>query len=389
MSVDETNRSRRQLLLTAATLAACGAVASFLPWRNWVSSSTSTPLASQLLRGGFFHRPPNYPPGTYYQASTALQRFAFEWDLNSGKNRIIEVSVPTHIADTHHIDRNLSVLGSQKTSHISLVDWKAGREIATHELPNQSYFYGHSAFTEDGTIMLAPMLEYTMTPGIGVFEFPSLKQIDFIKTEFGPAHQLAQLGNDEFFFGSSTKPMTANAIGLFNLKTRSVSYVNTGFGFEERRTVVAHVKDCGSSLIANVQRDGDNGYLTSGALISFDKTTRTVKTVIDRGALDFNTDMLSIDFDPSTGYAWITVPYQGRIEIWNLSAGSHVRTLKFKDGTRPTAISRWEDRNEVIVTTGHRFFAYDSKTGERREKSEQAWPHHLLDGGHCAHTRIV
>lgn len=312
--------------------------------------------------------------------------FAFEWDFASGESRLVEATLPIHIVDTHHIDRNLSILTSQKTNRMALIDWSVGREVKAIELADAGYFYGHALYSDDGTKILVPIFQGPGTSGFAIFEFPSLKQIDFIATSRGAAHQAIPLGGDTFFFGTTSDASKPNAFGILNLSSRSVRYIETGFGNSPKKTVVAHMKDCGDHVIANLQEPGNNGYLTNGALISFDKKTETTRAVIGRGVLDFNTDMLSIDFDPTSGYAWITVPYQNRIEVWNVARGSLVKTLHFPIEVQPTAISRLEDRDLVVVTTGHRFFAYNAKSIVRISTAEEKMPHHLLNGGHCAHT---
>ena len=168
-----------------------------------------------------------------------------------------------------------------------------------------------------------------------------------------------------------------------------MSEIETGLPVRPTPATIPHLKDCGDRIIANVQEAGESGYLKSGELVSFDKKTRVVKTEIPLGPLAFDSDMLSLEYDPRHDFAWITLPYLNRIEVWDLRRGNSVRHITFHQDIVPTAVSFLSSLDLVVVTSRSRFFAFNAGDASQNAKFEENLPHSLLRDGHTAHTRLV
>ena len=116
--------------------------------------------------------------------------------------------------------------------------------------------------------------------------------------------------------------------------------------------------------------------------------THTVKTEMPLGLNGLTNEMLSLDYDPATQYAWITLPSENRIQVWDLKSDSLVKTLEFGNEL-PSSVSYFDQLEMTIVSTKQRFYAFHSKTLARLTTAEETFPHQMLSDRVCSHTRIL
>lgn len=216
-----------------------------------------------------------------------------------------------------------------------------------------------------------------------------------MRTPLGSAHDIIPIdanspeSKDLFFFGVARKENGPPSFGIFDLENRSVSEVETNLSTRQTPATIPHLKDCGDRILANVQEAGDSGYLKNGELITFDKKTRVTKTEIPLDLLAFDSDMLSLEYDPHRDFVWITLPYLNRIEVWDLRRGKSVRHIAFRSDVSPTAVSFLSSLDLVVVTSRSRFFAFNARDASANAKFEENLPHSLLRNGHTTHTRLI
>ncbi len=390
--------NRRELLIGAVGATTAAAFAALLPRDRalFQSSIFNSSDPRSRLRGGYYQRPRfNYIPNALYSADAATEKHAFEWDLKTGAHKLVETTLPTHVVETHPIETQLSILTTQKTGRASIVDWSLAKQVTAVDLPEGGFFYGHMVFSNDGSKVLGAIFLKDQGAGVGIFEFPSLRLSGFVPTPMGAAHDIVSLGASEksskelFLFGMARKENGSPSFALFDLDQMKVREIDTGLPARETPPTIPHLKDCGDHIIANLQEARKAGHLKNGELISFDKKTQTARTEIRVGLLDFDTDMLSLEYDPVRDFAWITVPYQNRIEVWDLRRGQSVQHITFPSDVTPTSVSFLPDQELVIVTSQTRFFAFNASDASQNAKLEENFPHLLLRAGHTAHTRLI
>jgi hypothetical protein len=375
--------SRRQFLTSAATLSVAGALA---PYAKVAKLSQTRDLDSKIIRAGHFKFEPNQTALEYYSADDFKHKTVFEWNFKTGAVEHFDTSTVVHVVETHPVDSRLTALGTKRTNQISLVDWKSKREVTKSRFGKNQYYYGHAVFTDDGKHIITSSYVRGAASQICILEVPSLKIVDSVTLPRSIAHEIVNMGNNRFLFGIGAENEHPVAFGIFDFTTKEIQFFDTEFGVGEPEMAITHLKDCGDRYIANVNLWSN---LSDGALVSFDPKTNQVKTEITLGAEGLHSEMLSFEFDPTTHHAWITLPRQNEIKIWNLATDSLVKTLEFKRDQSPTAVSYIPQLSLALVTTPSRFLAFDSNTLRRRVEFESKVPNSLLFGGFTAHTRLV
>jgi hypothetical protein len=377
--------NRRMFLLAASSIGVAAAVAKYFPSQTSASKSVNP----ARLRGGGFLQGSLFSPKVRYHLSTEFtDGLIFDLDFANLKLRYSSTDIAVHVIETHPFDRELTVLATKRADKMALFDWRTHRQIADHRLENREFFYGHSVFTDDGRLLLATTFDEKVSRGaISIFDVPTLKRVAMVNVGAGSAHEICPLGGNRFIFGHRHGDVMA--FGKFDLATHSIENFPTEFHTKNGAFSMTHLKDCGDTFVANMNTyDPVSDQIGAGALVSIHKQTLQVKTEIPLGASGLGAEMLSLDYDPSTDYVWITIPTIGKIKIWNLGTDSLVTTLDFGNEL-PTGLSNVPNKGLTIVTTAQRFFVFDSKTLKRQESIESRWPHEVLSGRLCAHTRIV
>lgn len=344
--------------------------------------------SGQSLRGGYYRLPLNYSRNRPYKAANLDTKRVFDWNLSTRRVRSFDVSVATHVVETHPGDTNLSILATKNIDRISLLNWSTGEEVSHFQFASGEYFYGHGAYSDSGKLFIAPAHRGNGSSRLCIFEFPSLKLVDEIQVSRGISHDIVARGKDQFLFTVSAGVGKTAAFGFLDLPGRSVVFQEADVEKIGRDLIVGHLKDCGDRYIANVQI-AKNGDLANGSLVSIDKSTQSVRSEISVVNTTIKAEMLSLEYDPVTSYVWISVPNQDQIEVWDMKAGRQVQRLTFPKRTFPTGISSFPGLELVIVTTPTKFLAFNSRTLQRLEKVEEQAPHQVLDKGLLAHSRIV
>ncbi|CAN5677169.1 hypothetical protein BH10BDE1_BH10BDE1_17020 [soil metagenome] len=377
--------SRRQFLTSAATLTVAGAI---MPYAEIAKMMRSHSGELDLIRAGQVVFQPGLNAFDYLSADDVHQKSVFEWNIKNGNIRAFDTSTVVHVVETHPIDANLAVLGTKRTDQISMIDWNLKKEIFRNRLPLGQHFYGHAVFSDDGKYIVTSVHNRVGRSQICILEVPSLKIVDSIMVPHGTAHEMVNVGKNQFLFGVGNDQKHSVAFGMFDLATKQIIFYETEFGPSNNVLSITHLKDCGDRYIANVNLWNDL-EATRGALVSIDLKTKTVKTEIPLGDADLLSEMLSFEFEPFRDHAWITLPRQNQIKVWNLKTDSLVKTIGLGRSESPTAVTYLSQLDLSIVTTQSQFFAFDAKTFQRREAFEKTVPNSLLCGGVTAHTRLV
>lgn len=321
-------RSRRQILYGGASILGLAAVAKIgAPVAGSIFGESSE---GRFLHGGIIQKPEGFDRHNYYPATYFLNREAFRIDVRNLKATSIATTAAPHVVETHPIDRRFSVVGTQRSDTIALIDWKSGKEVASRKLLNKTFYYGHSVFSKSGDKILSSVV-HPATPRsiIEVLEFPSFKVLDEIEIERGIVHEIAHLADSKFVFGLTPfysldqKP----AFGLFDLSTKRAEYIEIPFAGS--RAVFSHLHKNHNRIIGEFFEDMPTVSQRLPAaqsqvthLLSLDLTSRAVAEIRDPGlknaVQEVGAQALSLAVDEVEDTLWVSFPDLAKIQIWNL-----------------------------------------------------------------------
>ena len=379
--------SRRKFLLAASTVAVSSAA--FVTNEDlqlFIKRSLKglqSPRSITHLRGGFFQTP--HGVNEYGPSELVTNKHVFNWDLATGKTKLIPVQAASHIVHTHPEDSTLSLVGTKHKDTISMVDWKSGKEISTYQLPSGSFFYGHSAFVPGEQHAIIPLRTQSGF-AVGIFEFPTLKMVDLVPTNSRLMHEIIPIGGSRFAMGFSSTPEQPPAFGLYDYKTRQLLEFPVPYKRPGLKMSIPHLQIHGDSkIIANLQIQ--NAYFQSG-LASFDLNTRETAVLLDPVQQKIG-ELLSFTYDPQHENVWITGPSDSIVYIWSIRNNELIHKIKFEGRPKLSNIGLVPDQNLMIIGTPDRLLAYDTKSFQRKPALEEKWPHEIARQGYCAHTRGI
>lgn len=386
-------RSRRRILYGGASILGLAALVKagvHIPHSIFGGSSSG-----RFLHGGIIQKPKSFHRHNYYPSSYFLNREVFRIDVRNMKSVSVPTKAAPHVVETHPIDRRFSVVGTQRSDTIALIDWKIGKEVDSRKLPDRSYYYGHSVFSQNGNLILSSVVQpATGRSVIEVLDCFSLKVIDEIEVERGIVHEIAHLNDDTFVFGITPvfslerKP----AFGILDLGARRVEYFEIPFAGS--KAVFSHLYKKEHLIIGEIFEDLPvwlkrlpAGQTQVTRLLSFDLKSHAVSEIKDPGLSDLaqevTTQALSLVVDPTEGTLWVSFPDQAKIQVWNLKDPSLVETIGFSMENSPRGIAFDAEAGRMLVSTEKSVMAFESKS--RKPVANLALP----TSGYCAHLRFT
>lgn len=375
-------QSRRDILLALGGLG----LGAFFNDVDVLAFASSTSGTGQKLLGGRFRIEGSFDPRGYHLSERFQARIAYRYDAGSNEVREIETKAAAHVIETHPFDMALSAVSSRRMDTLSIVDWNARREIATHKFDRNRFFYGHCSFSQNGNKLLATAVHLDDQIGrIYVFDFPSLKVLDVIVLNTGAPHDISAVGNDRFILGvGCTEKLPAQFV-VFNLKTRQLSFHPTLFGPGSNMELI-HLKMSGHHVHGALNLKS-KGKLDIGGLAQFDLRDSGVSIPMPPGASPAKSEILSVEFDDETGFAWLTVPWQSLVVIWDVRNKRPIHSI-----TTPAAVnsvSLLPAFDAMVVGGVFGFSVFDRKTFKPLPRLEAKLPSKIVRGYQVAHSRIV
>lgn len=387
-------RSRRKILLGSATVLGLAALLKGRGLKFGVSDSVSDSFggvnSAGFLRGGVIRRPVGFSRNSYYPASYFPKSEVFQFDVRNLKAAAISTLSAPHVVETHSFENHVSVVGTQRTDTIALIDWKSGRQITSRTLANRAYYYGHSIFSKDGNRVLSSVVQPTDARSfIEILDYPSFKVIDEVEVEGGIVHEIAHLENETFvfgltpFFAASIRP----AFGLLDLAHKSVTYIEVPFA--DRKGAFSHLYKSGESVYADLLVDGPvsrqrlsgrNDQVTR--LLNLDLKSNTVFELTGTADQMLRSQALSLAVDDSERTLWVSFPDLAKIQIWSLESSSVIETIDFSEKSSPRGIAFDRESGRMLVSSERSILVFKSKT--RKPVTDVVLP----TSGYCAHLRI-
>ncbi|CAN5676896.1 hypothetical protein BH10BDE1_BH10BDE1_17010 [soil metagenome] len=375
---------RRKFMAAAASLSVAGA---FYYFREsaFVSPAISTKRKTRL-RAGHYHAAQGMDVSGLYLASAYKSRAVFEWNFETGETHKVETQTVVHVVETSPIDDSLSVLATKRTDRMSMFDWNERKEISTRQLSLGEFYYGHAAFTPDGSLVLAPKVDSSGAAWIEALEVPTLRLVESYPVPRGSAHEICSVGGSKFVFSVGQSSNQPPAFVFFDLAGTKFEYVDVPIESEGKSLTMTHLKDCGDRYVGNINVE-TSSTLLDGAVVSIRKSDHFVKTEIPLSSNGLTTELLSFEYDPVRRFVWVTIPHQSLIVVWNLATDSVAKKIRTPSGA--FSVSLLPTLDVVVVASRTGFFAFDPATLERREAFEKKVPNELLNGGKSSHSRLV
>lgn len=390
---DDRNKilSRKNFIVGSAAIAGLGLINYLVSIRNRIRFKP--PLSVSEIRSGHFVPPEQYGAGkTKFLPTTAFtEKTVYSWDIQLNKLKEFPTAIPVHLVLTHPQDKSMSVLTGSKADMISVFDWNQGKDAATYTFPEGFASVGHASFTDDAKQVLVTVRRTTpVFEDVGYiykFEFPSLKLVETVPLERGHSHEILPLGNERYLMGCGA-PYRAAAFIVFDNKKNKFEYFPVDVSSLPLPGEVMHIEKCGTIYVANAQcfSKEENMY-TAGCLVSFDPSTNETKTIMPANIVKVRGELLSLTYDQSTNYLWVTNPSGSQVIVWNLTSQSLVNVIPVQNS--PSSAIALSESEAVIIGTSDRFLAYDSKTLENISDFESDWPHEIIRLRWSAHMRAV
>lgn len=385
--------SRRRILYGGASLLGLAAlVKAGAPIAGSIFNEAS---AGRFLHGGIIQKPDGFDRHNYYPSAYFLNREAFRIDVQNLKSLSIATNAAPHVVETHPIDRRFSVVGTQRSDTIALIDWKSGKEVASRKLLNKTFYYGHSVFSKSGDKILSSVVQPAKARAIiEVLDFPSFKVLDEIEIERGIVHEIALLANNKFVFGLTPfysleqKPV----FGFFDLGTRRAEYIEIPFA--GKKAVFSHLQINRNQILGEIFEDLPTESLRLPAaqshvtrLLSLDLNTHTVTEIRDPGLKnaiqEVSTQALSLAVDETEDTLWVSFPDLAKIQVWNLKDSGLLETLTFPMENAPRGVVLDAETGRMLVSTEKSVMVFDSRS--RMPITNLALP----TSGYCAHLRFT
>jgi hypothetical protein len=344
------------------------------------------------VRAAVYKRPEGFDRKQFYSSEVFENKSVYSWNYKTGNLKIIPISTEGHVVETHPRDKSLSVIVSRFGGRLSLVNWEKETEITFYQLPQGEYFYGHCAFSENGEYVVASGVntkEKDSTGILYVFETLNLKLVSVINIPRGLAHDLINIKKNEFLVSCSGYAKESAFI-IFDYDQKKFTYYPVSATHSNKVTSIGHFKKFGNKIFANFQELvplGGRDSEAQGALISFDLKNFGIKFEMPFGVTEIHSEMLSLEYDPDTKWAWITLPAQHRVVVWDTDK-NELKKIIHTAGV-VTSITLLPELKTVFMGVVGQFMAFHSQTLERIETIESTWKHQQLSTFYCAHSRLA
>lgn len=377
---------RRDFLVSLSTV---GVAAAFGP--QLLSYLSSKPkVASQrssTLIGAKYQLFPDFQPFAMYPNQMFKDNYVFKWDVKKNNFETIKINGPAHYCEQHPIERSIVACPSRFSDRISIFDWKTQKEAAVFTASDGHYFYGHAAFNDNGSLVLAP-LSKNGNGFIYIFETEGLKVVDIVQMGPNTAHDIQTLGNNKFVFGLTSLPSVDTVrFGVFDLSQKKFDVFSQNMGQAGQVYSVNHMKQFGHTVFAsnNVR---ENGLLTTGNLVKFNTETHAIESVFDIGVNTIATEIFNVEYDHETDYLWLSVPFDNNLLVWNAKADKLVASISESEGKRQRSCHLVTEIDAMVVGFSRSFKAYDRKTIREIPSLSHDWSKDNLKDYIASHTRI-
>lgn len=386
-------RSRRRILYGGASILGLAAL---------VKAGVQVPhsifggrSSGRFLHGGIIQKPKSFHRKNYYPSSYFLDREVFRIDVRNLKSVSIATSAAPHVVETHPSESRYSVVGTQRSDTIALIDWKSGEEVTSRKQLDKSFYYGHSVFSKGGDKVLSSVVQPASARSfIEVLDFPSFKVVDEIVIERGIVHEIAHLADDKFVFGLTPfySLVRKPEFGILDLAERRVEYIEIPFA--GMQAVFSHLQIRKNLVIGEIfeelapaspRHPAAQSQVTR--LLSLDLNTHAVSEIRDPGLngmdQEVNTQALSLAVDETEGTLWVSYPDLAKIQVWNLKDSGLLETLIFSMESAPRGVALDGETGRMLVSTEKSVMVFDSKS--RKPVLNLTLP----TKGYCAHLRFT
>ena len=384
--------SRRNLILALSGLGfaafaaqQCGLIGS-LP--SFSSSSGS------ILLGGRY-RLDNIVPTAYQSYEQYKDNFLFKFDLVNNRLEQVRSLTPAHCTQPNPLNSLVVACATRRSNRVSLFDWTSQQEISAFVTGPSQYVYGHSAFTADGKKLLVPAVDIGTNPlksktkpqGIlYILDVPSLKLSDQISLGSYKAHDIVAIGSDRYVCGLLGENPGIASFGIVDYAAKSFQSYSKKVEGLSKILAINHLKK-ENDVIYGIGNIFEDTRLKAGGMLKFEIENQRISLSFPIGLNRAFSEVLSIEFDNETGYAWITVPDQNIVIVWNVKKDQLVSILDVF--SVPSSVILAASIDAIVIGTSRGIKAFDRKSLKNLNRLDEKWGQLDLNKFAAAHTRII
>lgn len=283
-------------------------------------------------------------------------------DVDARRPRLVELAFYAHGVSPHPLFPDKAVLFEKHGEGCCEVDLRKGEVTKTIKTDEDRQFYGHGAFSRDGSEMYCTEIVVSERKK-GVIIVRDSKTYD-VKGEFpsygtsphdchlidGGETLMITNGGDKHDVNNSPPSLT-----FVDVKTQKLI---EKLEFETARINAGHVAITGKREIAVVSAMRDGLPADSTGAVSFRTGTDRLRTMMKPEEITkrMKGESLSVAIHEESGTVGVTNPEADLVTFWNLREGKFIKTLEQDEGggklVRPTGIATTLDNSFFAVSFG-------------------------------------
>ncbi|HRK07862.1 MAG TPA: DUF1513 domain-containing protein [Pseudobdellovibrionaceae bacterium] len=387
---------RRKLLLSLALTS----VATALGVKYYDSRPAQRPrhqgLRGHLIGGRYEVSAKVHTPDLDDYDVMTSQRRAFRLDLTTGRFEDFAVKTPIHSLKAHPLDAQLALGCSRRGRWMSLVDWRAGREVRSLQLPKGQLWYGHVEFTPDGRYALAPTTggiemawQGQRINAISVLDLEKWQIVDEIPSLHGRMHDIAWAEGHRYISLAAPSTRIPRLVSV-DFAQRKVEPLEITFGSGGSPIRVGdnagHLRLIGGEVYFMISAHEEGEHSADGIWMRYPLSANA-----DHGStpqlIESCGELLSLDVDARRQRVWMTAPGRKLVKVYDTETRDLIKLIELPE--HPQSVQLIPDLNVALIGTREQICVFDTEKFRRLEQLEKRWRQAMPNQLHHSHTELV
>ena len=205
---------RRDLILGLSTIGLASLFGKEI--YNYLQINSFNTSSGARFLGGANKLFPGYITSEFYPHHFYKDSFIFIFNTTQNKFDIIPVKSQAHAVVPSPVDSNLLACSSRRSDRLFLYDQKLNRESAAVTSPSGLFYYGHSAFSNDGKQLIANVVNKNESH-IHIYDTANLRLQNSIDLGKIKSHDILAIDQNQYLLaGSDSNSPTTVYFFIFN-----------------------------------------------------------------------------------------------------------------------------------------------------------------------------